>query len=595
MNIIENYVFKTNVSVDTYETKDEARACLSKPGADSIGKNKMSFKEQNVSVSEFLDLATTGHAFCNLFDFNPDDKYWIETSDGKHYQSYPIYKKGSNKGGMKLTFKSEEYFKGAQTVFVDIDFTRYQNISEYLATLTYKPTCVYMSFSDNKEKKGVVSRRFRLVYVLDRIIDKNEFIHIAQSINDQIVMDTAEPMDDDCGTRACQYMNGVYGNLEVYQTNCIYSVDDFYNSDTTEAFETTSAYDFTGQETEDQSPQPLFDENLLRDMGTLSYTDFMHYYSTQFPYLYRTERTEWIANTYQMTDENYLQLWFYRERVVDGQWRRRKLFKNACLRRLISPDIDPNTLLFNLYVDFCRFFDNSDGVITLETLKRKVISAMEMTQDQLLAFCDYEIRYCRENRPKFICKPGTKTNRGMISRIAKHIRWNELDRIYDRDKSIQENLENIDIPLSTLYRYCKEKFIDTDPNRAMTKEMSRNKKRLDKKNKIEQFQDLYDPKLSVRKNQEIMEESGLKLSIGTIVAWVGKYCTPELTYGNSNNIFSFQVPDFDLNPDSYLADYYKIPVSDWDIQEEVESEEKQNDPFSNFHPWGTLELNWNGF
>ena len=92
-----------------------------------------------------------------------------------------------------------------------------------------------------------------------------------------------------------------------------------------------------------------------------------------------------------------------------------------------------------------------------------------------------------------------------------------------------------------------------------------------------------------------MEESGLKLSIGTIVAWVGKYCTPELTYGNSNNIFSFQVPDFDLNPDSYLADYYKIPVSDWDIQEEVESEEKQNNPFSNFHPWGTLELNWNGF
>ena len=81
------------------------------------------------------------------------------------YQVYPVYRKGKNKGGMKLTFKSDIFFKGAQAIFVDIDNTRYRTIPEYINSLTYKPTCVYMSFSDNTEKHGVVSIRFRLVYV----------------------------------------------------------------------------------------------------------------------------------------------------------------------------------------------------------------------------------------------------------------------------------------------------------------------------------------------------------------------------------------------------------------------------------------------
>ena len=34
-------------------------------------------------------------------------------------------------------------------------------------------------------------------------------------------------MEDDCGTRPSQYMNGVYGNPETYQRNMIYSIYDF--------------------------------------------------------------------------------------------------------------------------------------------------------------------------------------------------------------------------------------------------------------------------------------------------------------------------------------------------------------------------------
>lgn len=593
MNIIKDFKFQTNVSLDTYKDKGEATACLSREGAKAVGKHKMAFIEQSVTVTDFLNLATSGHAFCNLFDFDPNNKYWIETSSGKHYQSYPIYKKGANKGAMKLSYKSDKFFRGSQTVFVDIDFTRYTNIQDYLSTLTIRPTCVYMSFSDNKEKKGVVSRRFRLVYVLDQIVGKVDFNRISQTISDRIVIDTAEPMEDDCGTRACQYMNGVFGNYETYQSDCIYSPSDFFSSeDYAEYFDNP-----TTEQQNENAPVISFDENMVNDMGRLDYPNFMHYYSIRYKYLYRTEREDWIDGLYQLTDENYLQLWYYREKQVDGQLRRRKLFKNACLRRLMFPAIDPDTLLFNLYVDFFRFFDNSDGVITLDTLKRKVINAMKMTQEQLLAYCNWEIQYWYENRPKFICKPGIITTRGQLSYIGKRIRWADLDEKYDRTKSIKGNMDVLGIPKSTLYEYCNEKWIDTNPNHGMTKEEKRKAKREDKARDIELFKRLYNPDLSLRKNMVIMEENGLKIGKSTVERWIKDYYTepvptnlPKITLPEMN--WSFPGAE-DYSYTSSSNEDVEYSVSDWDLQDIPQSQ----DSFfgRSVNNWGLPEITFEGF
>lgn len=563
MNVIQNYRFQTNVSVDTYKDKKEATACLSRAGAKAVGKNKMAFVEQSVSVAEFLNLATNGHAFCNLFDFNPDEKCWITATNGLSYPCYPVYKKGANKGAMKLTIKADQFFRGSQTVFVDIDFTKYTVIPEYISTLTQPPTCVYMSFSDNKDKHGIVSRRFRLVYVLDEIVGLEDFRKISATISDRIVLDTGEPMDDDCGTRVSQYMNGVFGNNETYRTDRIYSVSDFIGEGI-DYIDNPQPQD----EVEQETTQIVFNEQMVNDMVKLEYADFMHYYSKQYKYYYRTERPEieeWINGLYQLTDDNYLQLWYYRERQIDGMMRRRKLFKNACLRRLMRPNVDPDTLLFNLYVDCFRFFDNSDGVITLDTLKRKVVNAIKITNEQLLAYCNWEIQYWQENRPKFICYPGIITTRGQLRTIAKTIRWAEIDKVYDRSKSIGENAETIDVPISTLYRYCNDKWINTNPNRGMTKEEQRKAKHEDKSRKIQLFKKLYDPDLTLRENMEKMEENGLELTKSTLDRWIEKYY--ELV---PKSIFAadFTVPDFMAQFSSREEDaVIKTTVSDWDRPE----------------------------
>ena len=111
MIIFKNFSFTTNISVEAYSTKKEATACLSREGAKAVGKNKIAFREHKVTVPQFLEYATTGHAFCNLFNYNPNQKYWIETSTGQHFLSYPVYKNGENKGAMKVSFKSDIFFK----------------------------------------------------------------------------------------------------------------------------------------------------------------------------------------------------------------------------------------------------------------------------------------------------------------------------------------------------------------------------------------------------------------------------------------------------------------------------------------------------
>lgn len=593
MNIIEDFRFYTNVSIDTYQSKQEATACLSRAGSKAVGKSKMAFMEQNVTVADFLNLATSGHTFCNLYDFDPNEKYWIEISTGKHYPSYPVYKRGANKGAMKITFKSDQFFKGSQTVFVDIDFTRYTNIQDYLSTLTIRPTCVYMSFSDNKEKKGVVSRRFRLVYVLDQIVGKVDFNRISQTISDRIVLDTGEPMDDDCGTRVSQYMNGVFGNSETYQTNCIYSVSDFIGE----------GVDYIDSpqpqnEVEQGKPQIDFNDQMLVDMATMEYSQFMHYYSIRYKYFYRIEREDWIDGLYQLTDENYLQLWYFREKQVDGQMRRRKLFKNACLRRLMSPNIDHDTLLFNLYVDFVRFFDNSDKVITLDTLKRKVINAMKMTQEQLEAYCHWEIRYWHDNRPKFICKPGIITTRGQISYIGKVIRWAEIEKRYDRTKSIGENAELLEVPLRTLYRFCEEKWIETSPNKGMTKEERRKAKREDKDRQIKLFKKLYDPDLSLRENMEILRENGLELGKSTIARWIDEYISDDPMPVSLPKIelpeLKWSFPKAENYSSTVLGEEeFGYKVSDWDLANVPQSQDAFIEGAG--IKWGLPEITFDSF
>lgn len=554
----EYFTFQTNVSVDFYQCKEDAKACLTQMGAKSINRNKMAFRRSSVTIPEFLSLATSGYAFCNLFKFDPNREYKSTKGNGYDIKSKPVYQQGRLKGAMKLQFKADQFFEGSQTIFMDIDYTNFINIPEYLGVLTYQPTCVYMSFSDKLVKDGVTSRRFRLVYIFDKILNPEDFLRISKALAVQIIADTGEPMVDNCGERMSQYMNGVYGNPEYYISNCVYSSYDFPDNNTNVI---TTAIQYNSNQNPASIPKPIiiFDEALMNDMEYLSYETFMHYNSWRFTYCYRTEKEEWIDGLYQLTDESYLQLWWYRDKVKDGEKRRTKLYKRACLRKLIAPCMDHDTALFNLYIDRERFFDNSDGVITIETLADKVRKAFELTPEELKEVCASELKYWEVHRPKFIVNPNVDPARSqaVINEISKRLRYARIDLVYNPNLSLQENLrEGIDIPQTTLYRYCHSRGIDTNPNKPMTEVEKRALAKERKDKEIELFRSIYKPTLSLRANQSLLKNKGLALSIDTISRWSEKYLQSvrDILTGIVDPSFHFDVPKF--NP---LSAKYNIP------------------------------------
>lgn len=489
MEKIKDFAFTINVSIDSYKDKVEAQDCISsRELAKKHNKAKMSFIEKDVTTGDFLTLATTGHSFANLFDLEKNRKYSY-TYQGFTTWTSAYYTNGKNKGGLKLCFKTNEHYRGQQVLFVDIDYTNFDSIYDYIDCLTYTPTIMYTSFSDLKMKGGVVSRRFRLVYVFDKILNKDEVDKVSKVLYASIIEDTDEPIEDECGLVGSQYMNGTNSNIDTFNSNIIYSTTDFEEEETIEVTEEEV------QPKEDK--EVVIDKFLLGDMKRFSYEEFMHYNSTQYTYFYRTEKNDWIDDKWQYTDENYLALYYNVDKVIDGEKRRKTLFERMCLRRIIRPEATPEDILFNAYVDLNFYFNNDDDVVTIDCLKANVINAFKLSLDNIRQRYSAPIEYSRLHRPQFIIKHQQGiVKKEVISKVRKQITDEEIGSMYDLTLSVSENLEVLDgkVSKSRIYEWLKEhniKAITSTKQKDLVKSM-------------------VDATKSIRENIKMLEEKGIK-------------------------------------------------------------------------------------
>lgn len=487
------FTFNTSISREGYTDKKEAQLCLSNKGAKIIGKSKMAFKEQTVSVTEFLDYAVNGHSFCNLFSFDENKKYLIRNA----YRSkrgewcstltYPVYKTGDNKGYFKMNFKSDEYFRGSQTIFVDVDFTHYDSLESYISCLTYKPTCGYYSYSDKKDKRGLISRRFRLVYVFDTELSADRFRDITFYLYDSIVADTKEQMYDTCGCSYSQYMNGG-NNTDTYRSDIIYSENEFpvYHIYEPEVEEVSSEVEETGNKRNTKTIS--FTSELISDMLFNQSYEYVvrKWYAMGLRYIVRTE-LDFNDNYYVTTTEDYVELPYIVNRVEDGQHRRRKLYKRAALRRLMKEDITPDEMLYNLYIDRYKFFDNTDNVLDIECLIERVKRAYKTD------IKDIRDMYTFKNK-KFVINSEVTDKRKAVAAARRDITDSLIGEMYDCDMTVKENLSVIQeagykLSLSSLYEWCKRYNIEKKkPSTRRSKEVVTG----------------YNPELSIRENMKVM-------------------------------------------------------------------------------------------
>ena len=492
MRIDTNFIFEIGHSLDHYDSKDKAKIALSYKRIKEYNKgienpdeqlSKMAFVRESLSVTRFAEMATSGYTFCNLFSYDPNRQY---RSTGRwHTKFWPEYRKYKNKGGMKMQMKSDIYYEGCQCFFVDIDYTEFISVKDYIAALKLKPTVVYMSYSDNvykidsKQKnnlkydpqRGVKSRRFRLCYVFNEIIyGKENFKTISSAINKMVEDSTHEVVQDDCGKSMSQYFNGSV-NKEVYVTGYVYEMADFninthtyYNESPREGQQILDMLNHDIVKSMSNCCKRHHEPSswLIIDMERLSYDEFMHYYRNKYRYIYRKDDGIWEDGC-QIVCNDFFKFYYHKDKLKDGEKRRRKLYERMCLRRLMFPDITADEVLFNAYEDLYRIIDNSKDPISIDCLARNVKSAFKLSIDEIRQRFSSNIKYLSSLKPKnglIYDVRGAKTVSERNTKM-REIRWRKYDRLYDADLSPRENAIRLGCKERTMRRFCKDRGIPT--------------------------------------------------------------------------------------------------------------------------------------
>ena len=499
----QDFRLTTNLSKVGYSSKDDCTAAImnNRKYLKEKGMETMRFKEQVLTIDEFVEKIINGYSFCALYSYEVGKKLYIN-SNVRPYYTEPVEKDGY----MKRCIKRTDYWKSTQVISVDIDETNHKDIEKYLTHLTYQPTITYTTFSDRLKNNGM--RRFRLVYVFDRQLNKEEFKALSTALHKKVTKDTVEAVKDSCGKRLDQYFCGTGRGAEIYKSYNIYSIEDIegYNEALAELMESKK----------DSNDALGYDEEMLKDMKHKGYKKFMQKYHNKYKYFYQSEIV-WSENdVYKLVDENFYYLYFsWNRKFKDGEGRRRKLTAYAKIRRLIKPNITPSELLFNLYVDRERFFDNTDKQLSITCLKNRVRAAFECSIEEIKTEYDEGREYAKlvkgdkYRTKKIVFNPeflkaqiainklgvGEKVQ-SIINKAVKDYNYSAIDEYYNKSLSVAENLKNLQdngvkVCRRTLYNYCKDRGICTS--------------------NVEQIISLLDVNLSVRKNLEILKEKGMKV------------------------------------------------------------------------------------
>lgn len=538
-----DFTFEVSLSQESFVNKIIANAMIGRSTDDKNTEIRkkygfsrgVSYERINVTPFTLLTSLTQGKCACQLF--NP--------------------KKPRKDSTFGTTDKRYENFAGAYCIFVDIDETKYQDMRAFIDRLSLKPTFAYTSYSNQQPGKGA---RFRLCYVFSKPVKGIfHFRYLAHKVYEKIEFDTQETIKDKCGLSPAQYMNGVNKHadgivfdefftgsifdypdfscsdedfLSYLQRYCDYSVPQrrrhkrdidsllYYLCDDKRERRVTSHINITQAMTTDKKMNTRFSERFVCDMERLSYEEFMQEYRHAIEYFWRKEDNEgWTLLLtdygyieYQDVPEGYFSLPYYRNKIKDGQGRRKKLYQRMCLRRVMRPDVFADDLLFNAYEDLYRLMDNSgkDGanIITIEELQRNVEDAMRLSVEEIETDYKDMIAYLRSRKPKHgkIYRFGRVTTTAERNRAIRAVRWQEITENYDWTITPQENLENlqvmgIDVSIATIYRYCKEHEIPTNAGKLYNDAM---------------VMKMYDETLSLRANHKRLQEQGIKISLGKL-------------------------------------------------------------------------------
>lgn len=445
MKNIDDFNFEVSYSDSNYNAK---------PTSEEI--KHMHFIHCKTNVNEFVDKISKGYSYCAVYNNN----------------EFGIY------------LKKDSNFAFTQVISVDIDKSTL-SLNEALKRLKTKPTMAYNTFSNGVNNKYC----YRLVYIFDNPIVSIKDAKLYTLALNKIVSEELNIKTDSNASKVSQYFNGT-NDSNIFASNCIYELNDFkldniinninnnfnYNTNNNlNNIKVSSKYIQEEHNNIDLVGTFENDTALIKDYWRLSLTNFLNKYDSLMPNIqntkldipsddepfidipsnYREIKRYW----YLLVDDNGNKLDYIRK-IKDGEGRRKKLFLNGIIRRLINPQITFENMLHNIVWEFVTYMINNGNKITKKIL-------WDIVNDVMNADLARYSTLGTTSR-KWMVNPYFSTKYGMSKREVinkfKTSKKQYIGEFYDLSLTDEENIEamkeyGFEVSLRTLKRWRKENNI----------------------------------------------------------------------------------------------------------------------------------------
>lgn len=360
--------------------------------------------------------------------------------------------------------KTKANWTGTSVIFVDVDDCNI-NLDSFISNLSFPPSLYYTTQNHTDE-----CCRFRLLYCFnEKITDESLFVKIYDSIVYQMEIDNNWKNKDNCGRSVNQQFAGNANLNIIYNNNYfIYDITEFDNVLPSKDDKKVIKNQVTREE--HYSLNDLFNKNYLNDYYQLEEKEFLDKYKDEYPVLFQTELEYDECKPYILLPDDYIEIGYKYHidkithktsirRLTDGEHRRKHIFLNCMLRRLIKNDIHPEHLLYNAFWDYKYTIDNTKDPLSRKDVMEIVIRALKSDLTKYLTLFKKDKRKFKVNKT-YCDKYGLTTSQAR-QLSNKLLKMEQVMNLYDFNLTDKENIKifeenGIKCSLKTLQRYRLE-------------------------------------------------------------------------------------------------------------------------------------------
>lgn len=428
---------------------------------------KIEYIRKNLSIDEIAEHIKNGHVLSA--NFTEDDSTII-----------------------RQTQRCYENFISTSMIMIDLDGEVELELNELIENLKIKPSIAYTTFSHLIENKG---NRYRLLYLFENEIND---IKLYKDIYKIIISSFDFKLKDNCGSNVTQAVFGSKRDCILIKSYKIYSISNFIDislfnkNNISNSINQISHSNSINKEEENiiRLERLIQDDEYIEDYWNMSYNDLQTKYRDKYPIFEHTPLYNPDEDTpYIFLPPNYIEIkrywlidYIYSEngsakcytskarKIKDGEGRKKKLFINGILRRMMIPTITFEHLLNCLIYELYHYIDNSQDHIDKKRLYEVALNAwnadlnkyehLRQTDNREFVVND---RYCI----KYDVSKATARN---ISRKA--ITYDKIGALYDCNLTDKQNLEvfkehGLKVSFKTLQRFRETFGITKYKNKAL--------------------------------------------------------------------------------------------------------------------------------